>query len=63
MSRADVFRPKYRELKPNEVQQVARIKTIAAELLAAFTVGTRESALATTKLEEAVMWAVKGVTA
>jgi len=57
------FRPEYRELKKNEVDQIDATKNAAFELLKTFPVGTRESAIATTKLEEAVMWAVKGLTA
>jgi len=57
------FRPKYRELKPNEVAIVANIKDDAWALLQKFPKGTRNSALAAYKLEEAVMWAVKDITA
>jgi hypothetical protein len=62
MAQENPFRPTYRDLKPNELAQLDTIKRKAFELLQTFTVGTRESAIATTKLEEAVMWAVKGVT-
>ena len=57
------FRPEYKELKHNEKIQVDNVKDAAFQLLKTFPVGTRESAIATTKLEEAVMWAVKGLTA
>ncbi len=38
------------------------IRKTLDELLKTFPVGSRESVIATTKLEEAVMWAVKGIT-
>lgn len=57
------FRPEYRELKRTEKEQIDVVKDRAMALLQTFPVGTRESAIATTKLEEAVMWAVKGMTA
>jgi len=66
MSRAKIeamFRPKYRELNQTEKDQVARIKAKAAELAVEFfPTDSREKSLAITKLEEAVMWAVKGIT-
>lgn len=59
------FRPVYRELTQEEQALVMKVKQAAA------TVGnlleeagqSREISLAKTKLEECVMWAVKGVTA
>ena len=59
-----LFRPKYRELTRNEKDQIDRIKDKAAALAVEFNpTDSREKALALTKLEECVMWAVKGVTA
>lgn len=60
-----VFRQEYRELTEEEKQRVLDIKTKAEELYELFDASTspREMALAKTKLEESVMWAVKGVTA
>ena len=59
-----LFRPKYRELKQNEQDQINRIKDKATDLAGEFyPADTREKSLALTKLEEAVMWAVKGITA
>ena len=71
----DVFRNKYRELNDMEKRELENIKTIARDLYKAIEFNTkagvpdpedhgngREMALAKTKLEEAVMWAVKGLT-
>ena len=58
-----IFRPQYRELRPHEVDQLDRIKTKALELAKEFyPTDTRHKSLAMISLEEAVMWAVKGVT-
>ena len=58
-----VFLPSTRELKQNEIDQIANIREKAAQLAGEFMpTDTREKALALTKLEEAVMWAVKGIT-
>lgn len=58
-----IFRPKYRELSEAEKQTIERIKTKALDLASEFNpTDTREKSLALTKLEEAVMWSVKGVT-
>jgi len=72
---ADIFRQKYRELDDREKREMENIKTIAGELHAAIQHNTksgvpdpegtsngREMALAVTKLEECIMWAVKGLT-
>lgn len=59
-----VFRPQYRQLTAHEARLVNEIKDKAGELLSlmdAAPVG-REYSIAKTKLEEAVMWAVKGIT-
>ncbi len=58
------FRTIYRELSAGEAQLVVDIKRKAedlARLMDAAPVG-RERSLAMTKLEESVMWAVKGIT-
>lgn len=63
----NVFRPQYRELSEEEKARLDTLKT-AAEVLheMMFIDGTdkgqREMALARTNLEQAVMWAVKGIT-
>lgn len=63
---ADPFRHAYRQLGEGEKQAMDAIKDMANSLyvyLDETLVGSREKALAITKLEECVMWAVKGVTA
>jgi len=57
------FRPKYRELKHTETALIKEIKDDAWVLLQKFPKGTSNAALAAYKLEEAVMWAVKDITA
>lgn len=73
---ADVFHPVYRELSKEEKELIAKVKEKASELYELFVLvqfpadevvpingrSGREVALAKTKLEEAVMWAVKGIT-
>lgn len=63
------FRKQYRELTDDEKARIDRIKTLAeqleTEMLDSVITGagaTRCSALARTNLEQAVMWAVKGIT-
>lgn len=58
------FRKEYRELDAGESHQVAAIKEAAELLDDVFEQMTesREKSLAMTKLEESVMWAVKGIT-
>jgi len=61
---ANTFRTKYRELSPAEKQALEDLKT-AAEVLESHIDASGQSrfaSLAKTKLEESVMWAVKGVT-
>ena len=60
MARENPFLPNT-NLKPTQQVQIDRIRETAFELLKLFPVGTRETALAITKLEESVMWGVKGV--
>ena len=58
-----MFRPKHRELTKTEQDQCGRIKQKAMELAYEFyPTDTREKSVALMKLEEAVMWALKGVT-
>lgn len=63
----DTFRKEYTPLTDAQKEMVLKIKQKADELEALFDeVNTpnigREIALAKTKLEESIMWAVKGVT-
>ena len=59
------FRKEYRELSPELARDIDEIKTRAEALeqsiKRALPIG-RERSIAMTRLEEAVMWAVKGVT-
>lgn len=61
----NVMRHQYRILTDDEKAQMARIKDMGAEFLAYIErIGSsRELSLAKTKAEEAVMWAIKHVTA
>jgi hypothetical protein len=61
---ADPFRKTYRELDDLEKTSVERIKSTAFELwqILEDRPNSRELSLAKTKLEEAVMWAVKAIT-
>lgn len=63
----DIFRPIYRELGQSEKDHISILKDKAGELHDLLAIdgtqnGQREMALARTKLEEAVMWAVKAIT-
>lgn len=58
------FRKEYRELSNEEMELSSNIKNIA-EILEGYinkAPDGREQSLAMTKLEEAVMWAIKSVT-
>lgn len=59
------FRPVYRTLSPEEQTQLDAVKDKALELYRLFgqLPKGRGASLAQTKLEESVMWAVKGLTA
>ncbi len=63
MAQENPFQPEYRKLKESEEVQIENIKKSAQDLLLFFPVGRRESVYAQARLEEAVMWAVKAVTA
>jgi hypothetical protein len=61
----NTFRTEYRKLEQNEIDTMNGIKNRADDLLQFIIKNTeknREQSLAITKLEETVMWAVKGVT-
>lgn len=60
----NLFRKNYRELSADEQAQLGDIKQSAECLLEEIAVirDGREKSLAITKLEECVMWAVKGIT-
>lgn len=62
---ADIFRKEYTELTDSKKRLVTDLKTEAERLLNMIedVQDPRMKALAKTKLEECVMWAVKGVTA
>lgn len=61
----DILRREYRPLTEAEKETMRAIKDAGDALLAAIAKAPqgREAALARTKTEEAVMWAVKGLTA
>ena len=59
-----VFRPQYRELNGYQKAAIADIKSQATQLLSLVNAASQDSrcaCLARTRLEEAVMWAVKAV--
>ncbi|MGD1880841.1 MAG: hypothetical protein ACFB11_00785 [Paracoccaceae bacterium] len=57
------IRHSYRELTQEEKAKVDEIKDAGQQLLDAIgPANSREGSLAITKVEEAVMWAVKGIT-
>jgi len=58
------IRPTYKELSDDQKTKVAQLKEagVAFHQLISSCPASRESSLAKTKLEESVMWAVKGVT-
>ncbi len=60
----NTFRQEYRPLTTLERMQVEETKSKADSLMAALKAQKpgRENSLAQTKLEECVMWAVKGIT-
>lgn len=63
----DVFRKEPNELTKDQARSMEKVKDVAEILYNEFCLVTdpsngRELALAKTKLEEAVMWAIKGIT-
>ena len=60
----NTFRQQYRKLTDLETMQVEEIKAKAEALLQAIDAPRpgREMSLAKTRLEECVMWAIKGIT-
>jgi hypothetical protein len=61
----DTFRQTYKALSPDKTWNMGNIKSIAADLYEALE-GVpygREKSAAQLRLEECVMWAVKGITA
>ena len=65
----DVFRKEYKRLSDDQESQMELIKVQAEKLLASFEIkeGERSEksrcmAIARTNLEQAIMWAIKGVT-
>lgn len=61
----NLMRHAYRVLSPAEKAAMHRIKDAGGHLLGLISVNVpagREAAIARTKVEEAVMWAVKGLT-
>lgn len=63
-SNANVMRHEYRVLKEEEKEQMKQIKDMGLEFHSLVNgIGTsRELSIAKTKIEEAVMWAVKHIT-
>lgn len=64
----DTFRKEYKPLTEGQKEMMIKVKALAEELEALFNEANtpnigREIALAKTKLEEAIMWAIKGITA
>jgi hypothetical protein len=62
---SDVFRKQHRALTAPELAVIENVKTLAGYLHTQITDSVkagREKSLALTKLEECVMWAVKGIT-
>ena len=64
MTEVSRFRPRYRKLESHEMQMSDDIKQAADDLCSLIEAlpQSRETSLAITKLEEAVMWAIKGLT-
>jgi hypothetical protein len=62
---SNTFRPVHRELTTTEQKSIDAVKDAAVLLETCIMIATpngRHRSLAMTKLEEAVMWAVKGAT-
>lgn len=63
MANTNPFLPSERETKHTENLQITDIRERAFELLKRFPVGAPNASTAKRKLTEAVMWAVKDITA
>lgn len=61
---SDTFRQNYKELTQEQIDNVRTVKSLADDLNDEIErqPKSRELSLALTKLEECVMWAVKGIT-
>lgn len=60
----NIFRKEYKKLEPEDIQYMDLIKDKAQALYEVLQLQqNRETSIAKTKLEEAVMWAIKGATA
>ena len=64
---SNIFRPVYKKLSDEDKKHIDDVKDKASELFHLFPKdgmrgANREIAVAITKLEESVMWAVKGMT-
>lgn len=63
---SDIFRKEYVVLSSDQQEAISEVKEIAATLWRRFdfhgVFSGRELAIAKTNLEQAVMWAVKGIT-
>lgn len=60
----DIFRKEYKKLEPDDIKYIGMIKDRAEALYEVLQLmQNRETSIAKTKLEEAVMWAIKGATA
>lgn len=62
---SDVMRSQYRELSPEQIAQILELKHMGENFcnLCDALGKSRELSSAKTRMEEAVFWAVKGVTA
>lgn len=58
----DVFRVEYKKLSEDRTREIVELKQKASELYKMISSlgDSRETSLARTKLEESIMWAVKG---
>lgn len=63
MNAPDPFRKEHRQLSPADLARIDELKTKASELYEILSrVEGREGSISRTKLEESVMWGVKGMT-
>jgi hypothetical protein len=62
MMNHDRFRMVYQELQPNEIELIAQVKGMAAELcIKLHHIQNREMSIAMTNLEQGMMWAIKAI--